>query len=40
MPVFGSVDEALDGVDVPIDYTSHTAVKRVTLVAIERVSPS
>ena len=36
VPVHGSVDEALDGVDVLIDYTSHTAVKPNTLAAIER----
>jgi 4-hydroxy-tetrahydrodipicolinate reductase len=34
--VHGSVDEALDGVDVLIDYTSHTAVKANTLAAITR----
>jgi 4-hydroxy-tetrahydrodipicolinate reductase len=34
--VYGSVAEALDGVDVLIDYTSHTAVKANTLAAIER----
>jgi 4-hydroxy-tetrahydrodipicolinate reductase len=33
-PVFGSVAEALDGVDVVIDYTSATAVKANTLAAI------
>ena len=36
VPVHGSVDEALDGIDVLIDYTSHAAVKANTLVAIER----
>ena len=36
VPVRGSVDEALDGVDVLIEYTSHTAVKANTLAAIER----
>ena len=35
-PVFGSVPEALDGVDVLIDYTSHLAVKENALAAIER----
>jgi 4-hydroxy-tetrahydrodipicolinate reductase len=33
-PVFASVAEALDGVDVLIDYTSATAVKANTLAAI------
>jgi 4-hydroxy-tetrahydrodipicolinate reductase len=33
-PVFGSVAEALDGVDVLIEYTSATAVKANTLAAI------
>ena len=36
VPVFGSVAEALDGVDVVIDYTAHTVVKANTLAAIER----
>jgi 4-hydroxy-tetrahydrodipicolinate reductase len=35
-PVYASVEEALDGVDVLIDYTSHDAVKADTLAAIER----
>jgi 4-hydroxy-tetrahydrodipicolinate reductase len=35
-PVHGSVAEALDGVDVLIDYTSHDVVKANTLTAIER----
>ena len=35
-PVYASVEEALDGVDVLIDYTSHDAVKANTLTAIER----
>jgi 4-hydroxy-tetrahydrodipicolinate reductase len=35
VPVHGSVAEALDGVDVLIDYTSATAVKPNTLAAIE-----
>ena len=34
-PVYASVREALDGVDVLIDYTSATAVKANTLAAIE-----
>lgn len=36
VPVYGSVDEALDGVDVLIEYTSHMAVKPNALAAIER----
>jgi 4-hydroxy-tetrahydrodipicolinate reductase len=35
VPVFGTVAEALDGVDVLIDYTSHSAVKANALMAIE-----
>jgi 4-hydroxy-tetrahydrodipicolinate reductase len=35
-PVFGSVRDALDGVDVLIDYTSHLVVKDNVLAAIER----
>jgi 4-hydroxy-tetrahydrodipicolinate reductase len=35
-PVYASVDEAVDGVDVLIDYTSHDAVKANALTAIER----
>ena len=35
VPVFASVAEALDGVAVLIDYTSHAAVKANTLAAIE-----
>ena len=34
--VHATVEEALDGVDVLIDYTSHDAVKANTLTAIER----
>jgi 4-hydroxy-tetrahydrodipicolinate reductase len=34
--VFERVDEALDGVDVLVDYTSHEAVRANTLAAIER----
>jgi 4-hydroxy-tetrahydrodipicolinate reductase len=34
-PVFGSVREALDGVEVLIDYTSHLVVKDNLLAAIE-----
>lgn len=36
VPVYGMVEEALDGVDVLIDYTSHSAVKANTLAAIGR----
>ena len=36
VPVYGSVDEALDGVHVLVDYTSHTAVKSNTLTATRR----
>jgi 4-hydroxy-tetrahydrodipicolinate reductase len=36
VPVLGSVAEALDGVDVLVDYTSHEAVLGNTLTAIER----
>lgn len=36
VPVFGTVAEALEGVDVLIEYTSHSAVKANTLAAIER----
>jgi 4-hydroxy-tetrahydrodipicolinate reductase len=35
-PVYASVAEALDGVDVMIDYTSHAVVKANALAAIER----
>jgi len=35
VPVYAGVDEALDGVDVMIDYTSPTAVKGNTLAAID-----
>ncbi|HET9740061.1 MAG TPA: 4-hydroxy-tetrahydrodipicolinate reductase [Solirubrobacteraceae bacterium] len=35
-PVFATVDEALDGVDVLIDYTAHDVVKGHVLGAIER----
>jgi 4-hydroxy-tetrahydrodipicolinate reductase len=35
-PVFATVDEALDGVDVLIDYTAHDVVKGHVLAAIER----
>jgi 4-hydroxy-tetrahydrodipicolinate reductase len=36
VPVHGSVAEALDGVEVLVDYTSHEAVKAHTLAALER----
>ncbi len=36
MPVNGSVEEALDGVDVLIEYTSHATVLGHTLAAIKR----
>ena len=36
VPVYGSVAEALDGVDVLVDYTSHLTVKPNALAAIER----
>lgn len=36
VPVYRSVAEALDGVDVLVDYASHTTVKANTLAAIER----
>ena len=36
VPVYRSVDEALEGVDVLIEYTSHTAAKSNTLAAIRR----
>jgi len=36
VPVYATAAEALDGVDVLIDYTSHEAVKANTLTAIER----
>ena len=35
VPVHGAVPEALDGVDVLVDYTSATAVKANTLAAVE-----
>ena len=35
-PVHATVEEALDGVDVLIDFTSHDVVKANTLAAIER----
>ena len=39
VPVFGSVDEALDGVDVLVEVTSHDAVLGNTLTALRRGVP-
>ena len=39
VPVFGSVDEALDGVDVLVEVTSHDAVLANTLTALRRGVP-
>jgi 4-hydroxy-tetrahydrodipicolinate reductase len=36
VPVRASVEEALDGVEVLVDYTSHTSARANTLAAIER----
>jgi 4-hydroxy-tetrahydrodipicolinate reductase len=36
VPVLGQVAEALDGVDVLVDYTSHEAVRANTLAAVAR----
>lgn len=36
VPIFQKVEEALDGVDVLIDYTSHSAVKENILLGINR----
>jgi 4-hydroxy-tetrahydrodipicolinate reductase len=36
VPVFGSAAEALDGVDVLVDFTSHSAVKANALTALGR----
>ena len=36
VPIYATVDEALDGVDVLIDYTSHSVVKQHILTAISR----
>jgi 4-hydroxy-tetrahydrodipicolinate reductase len=35
-PVYATVEEALDGVDVLVEYTSHDAAKAHTLTALER----
>jgi 4-hydroxy-tetrahydrodipicolinate reductase len=40
VPVYGTVHEALEGVDVLVEFTSHTQAKQLALIAIERgVSP-
>lgn len=40
VPVHGRVEEALDGVDVLVEFTSHTQAKALALAAIDRgVSP-
>jgi len=40
IPVFGTVEEALEDVDVLVDFTSHTHAEHAALAAIERgVSP-
>lgn len=36
VPIHGSVDEALGGVDVLVDYTSHAAVKDNVMAAVEK----
>ncbi len=36
VPVYGDVTEALDGVDVLVEFTSHTHAKEIALAAIER----
>lgn len=36
VPIFSTVEEALNGVDVLIDYTSHAVVKQHILLAIDR----
>lgn len=36
VPVRASVEEALDGVDVLVDYTAHDVVKQHTMLALER----
>lgn len=35
VPIFGQVSEALEGVDVLVDYTSHAAVKDNVMTAVE-----
>jgi 4-hydroxy-tetrahydrodipicolinate reductase len=36
--IHGNVTEALDGVDVLVEFTSHTHAKEIALAAIERAS--
>lgn len=36
VPVYGTVDDALEGVDVLVDYTSHETAKAFTLTAVGR----
>src|SRR4051812_46913519 len=36
VPVYGDVSEALDGIDVLVEFTSHTHAKGIALAAIER----
>ncbi len=36
IPVLGDVTEALEGVDVLVEFTSHTDAKRIALTAVER----
>jgi 4-hydroxy-tetrahydrodipicolinate reductase len=36
VPIYGSLEDALDGIDVLVDYTSHTAVRENVLRAVER----
>jgi 4-hydroxy-tetrahydrodipicolinate reductase len=36
IPVYGSVEESLDGIDVLVEFTSHTHAKQIALAAIER----
>jgi 4-hydroxy-tetrahydrodipicolinate reductase len=36
IPIHADVDDALDGVDVLVEFTSHRAAKAITLAAIER----
>jgi 4-hydroxy-tetrahydrodipicolinate reductase len=36
VPVFGTVEEALDGCDVLVDYTSYATIREHTLLAVER----
>ena len=36
VPVYGTVEEALDGCDVLVDYTSYAAIREHTLIAVDR----